>query len=397
MFARLYSEKTKDGGRNMSCIRQHLNQISQFLIDDLAHHDFKHAALVMSTLMHDAERLGEIVWKCGAEVLDRRPNTRQDLLPYLKGLFLRLKEHREELFLEIILLMVHDNMLREAYIFCTSNIHQKPFKDNPMLRGYCGMLAYLLWLEDHRAAEDTPADNACSQENFNSSSFPYSGFQSSLGFDLNLTSGMNSLGSSQLTTASPMVRGATGETQTQLRDTAMKHFQSLEDVPGSWDAFVLAYVELIEQAHPDSSEVRHVLEMYKETNPTSANANCFLCSHLIRLYEKRSCSKEEVRHAFLSLIEVCPTSDLLLQFPQFAESPAEATETVMQFLDYPQCAGCACGWQQLEDCLVELRRASAAAGDDENDGSDGGGGGGDGGGGNSGSGDGGAGGGGDGG
>ena len=61
-----------------------------------------------------------------------------------------------------------------------------------------------------------------------------SGFQSGLVFDLN---SMVAMGSASRVTAH-------GQDLSQLKVTALKCFKSLEDVPGQWDTFMLAYVKV---------------------------------------------------------------------------------------------------------------------------------------------------------
>ena len=60
---------------------------------------------------------------------------------------------REENLLEMAFFITSHGNLQEAYDAVEGMVHISPFRENPLLRGYCALLQLILWRRERAAGE----------------------------------------------------------------------------------------------------------------------------------------------------------------------------------------------------------------------------------------------------
>eukprot|EP00731_Ephydatia_muelleri_P003898 Em0002g74a len=176
-------------------------------------------------------------------------------LAYVMDVIPSIYRKREEMLLEMCLFIASHGNLAESYDIMTSHVSADPFKSNPLIVGYCGLMAYLLWKEEIRKGEELAT--------------PTSGYRGSLDLQEVHSEALDSRGES------PMSREAEVKV-TALASSALLHFEQLSSMMSQHDCsvsmFVHKHAQLLERLGRQTDAL-HVLLRYQESCPREINAN----------------------------------------------------------------------------------------------------------------------------
>ncbi|KAL5506775.1 hypothetical protein EMCRGX_G008515 [Ephydatia muelleri] len=314
----------------------HAVSLLYILKDRLLRHEFAQSAAVMESLAYVMDVIPSIYRKVGIEVLSHRPQDYGRCLQFMKQIFSvhqSTSRVREEMLLEMCLFIASHGNLAESYDIMTSHVSADPFKSNPLIVGYCGLMAYLLWKEEIRKGEELAT--------------PTSGYRAgSLDLQEVHSEALDSRGES------PVSREAEVKV-TALASSALLHFEQLSSMMSQHDCsvsmFVHKHAQLLERLGRQTDAL-NVLLRYQESCPREINANRYVCDHL-----RTHCPDSiELRTHHLAVLvqldESCTEVMELLELQLHTDGTHNIRnmfETLVKFLDYPCNGADPRGWSLL--------------------------------------------------
>lgn len=314
----------------------HTVSLLYVLKDHLLRHAFAPSAAVMKSLAYVMDMIPSIYRRVGIEVLSHRPEDYGRCLQFMKHIFnvhQSTSRVREEILLEMCFFIASHGNLAESYDVMTSHVNTDPFKSNPLIVGYCGLMAYLLWKEEMNKKENE-------EEMFAGGT----------------SAGLDHL-SSQCEVTETQAESSRGAVM-KLASDALIYFEQLSSMMHQHDCcvamFVLKHAELLEKLGRPT-EALTVLLHYQQTHSKEINANRYVCDHL-RIY---CTANVELRIHHLTVLvqldESCPEVIELLELVLYRDGSVthindhfqKMFEILIKFLDYPCNGANPQGWGLL--------------------------------------------------
>ncbi|KAF9926564.1 hypothetical protein FBU30_003851 [Linnemannia zychae] len=117
----------------------------QLLRRSLARKDYQRAFAIYSTLIACKASSEELLWKVGSEILSRNKQYEASCLKFLRMVFRESKTCKESVLIEIVLYQMRCGLINEARLTLEPHITEFPYRDNPQIQGYFGVIEFALY------------------------------------------------------------------------------------------------------------------------------------------------------------------------------------------------------------------------------------------------------------
>ncbi|KAF0373008.1 hypothetical protein F8M41_013077 [Gigaspora margarita] len=124
--------------------RAHLINLYELLVTSLSNRNYCRANRVVEILLQCPEVDVTHVWRAAIDVLIHLGNAEKMCIEFFNQMLLHTR-CKEEVLLELISFQLHSGKPRDALETLETYLTQTPYKDNPLIFGYTGMLAFALW------------------------------------------------------------------------------------------------------------------------------------------------------------------------------------------------------------------------------------------------------------
>ncbi|CAG8706657.1 9996_t:CDS:10 [Dentiscutata erythropus] len=124
--------------------RAHLINLYELLVTSLSDRNYCRANRIVEILLQCPEVDVTHVWRAAIDVLMHLGNAEKTCIDFFNQMLLHTR-CKEEVLLELISFQLHSGKPRDALEILDTYLTQQPYKDNPLIFGYTGMLAFALW------------------------------------------------------------------------------------------------------------------------------------------------------------------------------------------------------------------------------------------------------------
>ncbi|RIB07114.1 hypothetical protein C2G38_2215420 [Gigaspora rosea] len=124
--------------------RAHLINLYELLVTSLSNRNYCRANRVVEILLQCPEVDVTHVWRAAIDVLIHLGKAEKTCIDFFNQMLLHTR-CKEEVLLELISFQLHSGKPRDALETLETYLTQTPYKDNPLIFGYTGMLAFALW------------------------------------------------------------------------------------------------------------------------------------------------------------------------------------------------------------------------------------------------------------
>ncbi|CAG8658304.1 11485_t:CDS:2, partial [Dentiscutata heterogama] len=122
----------------------HLINLHELLVTSLSDRNYCRANRIVEILLQCPEVDVTHVWRAAIDVLMHLGNAEKTCIDFFNQMLLHTR-CKEEVLLELISFQLHSGKPRDALEILDTYLTQQPYKDNPLIFGYTGMLAFALW------------------------------------------------------------------------------------------------------------------------------------------------------------------------------------------------------------------------------------------------------------
>ncbi|XP_052272736.1 TATA box-binding protein-associated factor RNA polymerase I subunit A-like isoform X2 [Dreissena polymorpha] len=309
-------------------IARALQQLFGHLRQTLLSHRWEEAVKILHKIAQTPLGTSNTVWKVGSELLAMDGHQDRDLLQRLYGTAKQLSGMNQEFVaLEFAVYLLSIGEKAEAVTVLQKDISYRGKKfemgkgDRQIRKAYLGLVLHSEWrrcrqlLEKHKRGE--------------------------------LTDEVSQDVASQLRTYEMQCE--------RYAEKALKCFEGIDLLPGTWNIFLWKYVELL--VENDSLDVaENHLQTYCQSHPDCLSSQKCLYNFL-RDHREDS---DKLVTCLKKIAELSPTDQLVVELCSFLK-PEEKVSYLFNMLDYEVCKLEASPWKQLADCINELLKSDGTS------------------------------------